>query len=170
MRVLRSAALAAALTAALLSPAPVQAASTTGALMITHVRPNASGADTSGGKSRNLNGEYFVIRNVTGKTVNLRGYVPDITTNTYGRPLPAYNLPAGARAYVHTGSGTNYRDSAGNHHVYRGYNRHVLPNDGAARNPDLRLKRPGSPDNNGSSGSLTVCNWKKAADGKTYAC
>ncbi|WP_159943902.1 MULTISPECIES: hypothetical protein [unclassified Nocardiopsis] len=162
--------LASVFLAALLVPAPAQAASTTGALMVTHVRPNASGADVKDNRQVNLNGEYFIIRNVTTRTVNTQGYVPDITSNTYGRALPAYNLPAGAVAYVHTGSGTNRRDSQGRHHVYRGYGRHVLPNDGGARNPDLRLKKPGSPDDNTSTGSISVCNWGKAADGTTYRC
>ncbi|MET9438653.1 lamin tail domain-containing protein [Streptomyces sp. NPDC006551] len=97
---------------------PSQAASTTGALMITHVRPNAAGADTRDGTQLNVNGEYFVIKNVTTRTVNTGGYVPDITTNTYGRALPSYNLPAGAKAYVHTGNGRNYRDSSGAHHIF----------------------------------------------------
>ncbi|MGQ4271397.1 lamin tail domain-containing protein [Nocardiopsis changdeensis] len=157
---------AAALTAATLMSAPAQAASTTGALMITHVRPNASGSDTNSNTS--LNGEYFVIKNVTTRTVNVGGYVPDITTNTYGRPLPSYNLPAGAVAYVRTGSGTN-RYASGAHQIYRGYGRHVLRNDGP-NNPDLRLKRPGSADNNTGSGSISTCNWGRAANGTTYRC
>lgn len=168
---LRAALVAAAALAALAAvPSPAQAASTTGALMITHVRPNASGADIKNNRQTNLNGEYFIVRNVTKKTVDLAGYVPDITTNTYGRPLPSYRLPAGARVYVHTGSGRNHRDSSGNHHVYRGYARHVLPNDGTTRNPDLRLKKPKSRDDNTSSGSISTCNWGRAADGRTYAC
>jgi hypothetical protein len=91
--------------------------------MLTHVRPNAAGADTRDGTQLNLNGEYFVIKNVTTRTINTSGYIPDITTNTYGRGLPAYYLPAGAKAYVHTGSGRHYRDSTGAHHIYRGYAR-----------------------------------------------
>ncbi len=170
MRKTLRAAVAAAMLAAILVPAPAQAASTTGALMITHVRPNASGADTVNGKARNLNGEYFIVKNVTNKTVNLSGYVPDITTNTYGRKLPSYKLPAGASVYVHTGSGTNHKDANGKHHVYRGYARHVLPNDGTKKNPDLRLKKPGSADNNSATGSISSCNWSKAADAKTYKC
>ncbi|AOT59000.1 MULTISPECIES: hypothetical protein [Streptomyces] len=154
--------------AALQSPA--QAASTTGALMITHVRPNTSGADVRSGTQLNLNGEYFLIRNVTTRTVNTGGYVPDITSNTYGRALPSYNLPAGAKAYVHTGSGRNHRDSSGWHHIYRGYGRHVLPNDARSRTPDLRLKKPGSRDDNTSTGSISACNWNLAKDGTTYAC
>ncbi|MEE2037707.1 hypothetical protein Q8791_10795 [Nocardiopsis sp. CT-R113] len=157
---------AAAVTALSLLSAPAQAASTSGALMVTHVRPNSAGTDTKS----NLNGEYFIIKNVTTRPVNLRGYVPDITSNTYGRVLPSYNLPAGAVAYVRTGSGTNRRDAGGNHQIYRGYARHVLPNDGTGRSPDLRLKKPGSADNNSSSGSISTCNWGKAANGTTYRC
>lgn len=168
---LRAALVAAAALATLVAaPGPAQAASTTGALMITHVRPNALGADIKNNRQTNLNGEYFILRNVTKKTVNLAGYVPDITTNTYGRPLPAYNLPAGARVYVHTGSGTNRKDANGDHHVYRGYARHVLPNDGTTQNPNLRLKNPNSRDDNKAAGTISSCDWKKAADGKTYAC
>lgn len=78
-----------------------------------------------------------------------------------GRALPSYNLPAGAKAYVHTGSGRHYRDSSGAHHIYRGYARHVLLNTSTAKNPDLRLKKPGSPDNNTATGtgtgSITTC-------------
>ncbi|MEU0270392.1 hypothetical protein [Streptomyces sp. NPDC006307] len=148
---------------------PSQAASTTGALMLTQVRPNAAGADTRDGTQLNLNGEFFVIKNVTSRAVNTGGYVPDITTNTYGRALPSYSLPAGAKAFVHTGSGRNYRDSTGVHHIYRGYARHVLPNTATTKNPDLRLKKPGSPDNN-TTGSITSCNWNTAANGTTYAC
>ncbi|MEU2181538.1 lamin tail domain-containing protein [Streptomyces thermolilacinus] len=165
---------AAALTTAALSLAslatPAQAASTTGALMITHVRPNTAGADVKDGRQPNLNGEYFLIKNVTSRTVNTGGYVPDIAGNTYGRALPAYSLPAGAKAYVHTGSGTNHRDSSGWHHICRGHARHVLPNDGRSHNPDLRLRTPGSPDDNTSTGSISPCNWNLAADGTTYAC
>ncbi|MFE1169359.1 lamin tail domain-containing protein [Nocardiopsis sp. NPDC058789] len=164
------AAVAAVLLTAFLVPVPAHAASTTGALMITHVRPNAAGADVKNNKQTNLNGEYFVVKNVSKKTVNLRGHVPDITSNTYGRALPSYNLPAGAVVHVHTGSGTNHRDAKGTHHVYRGYARHVLPNDGSGRNPDLRLKKPGSKDDNKAAGTLSSCNWGKAADGRTYAC
>lgn len=168
---LRAALVAAAALAVLTAvPAPAQAASTSGALMITHVRPNASGADVKDNRQVNLNGEYFILKNVSTKTVDLYGYVPDITTNTYGRPLPSYRLPAGARVYVHTGSGTNHKDSQGNHHVYRGYARHVLPNDGTSKNPDIRLKKPGSRDDNTSTGSISSCNWGTALDGKTYAC
>ncbi|MFC9087593.1 hypothetical protein [Nocardiopsis dassonvillei] len=164
---LRAAAIAAAaVTAASLLSAPAQAASTTGALMVTQVRPNAAGSDTSS----NVNGEYFLIRNVTTRTVNVGGYVPDITTNTYGRPLPSYNLPAGATAYVRTGRGTHRRDSNGYHQIYRGYDRHVLLNSSTSRNPDLRLKRPGSADNNSSTGTISSCNWGSAADGTTYRC
>ncbi|MDT0327046.1 lamin tail domain-containing protein [Nocardiopsis lambiniae] len=167
---LRSALIAAAALATLVVPVPAQAASTTGALMITHVRPNAAGADIKNNKQVNLNGEYFILKNVTKKTVDLGGYVPDITTNTYGRALPAYRLPAGAKVYVHTGSGTHHRDAKGNHHVYRGYGRHVLPNDGTKKNPDIRLKKPGSRDDNTATGAISSCNWGKAADGRTYAC
>ncbi|WP_232542999.1 lamin tail domain-containing protein [Streptomyces sp. QHH-9511] len=168
----RTAALAStALALALVALAtPSQAASTTGALMITQVRPNAAGADTRDGTQLNLNGEYFVIKNVTTRTVNTSGYVPDITTNTYGRALPSYYLPAGARAFVHTGSGRHYRDSTGAHHIYRGYARHVLLNTSTAKNPDLRLKKPGSPDDNTATGSISTCNWNTAADGTTYNC
>ncbi|MBX9391513.1 lamin tail domain-containing protein [Streptomonospora nanhaiensis] len=167
---LRAAAVAAAAAAVLsLLSAPAQAASTTGALMLTQVRPNADGADVKNGRQVNLNGEFFVIKNVTSRPVNVRGYVPDITSNGYGRALPSYTLPAGASAQVHTGSGTNRRDSNGVHHIYRGYARHVLNNDGP-KNPDLRLKKPGSSDNNTSSGSITSCNWGRAADGRTYRC
>ncbi|GAA1446152.1 lamin tail domain-containing protein [Nocardiopsis tropica] len=163
----RVTAIAAAAVAALsLLSAPAQAASSSGALTVTHVRANSAGTDTKS----NLNGEYFVIKNTSTKTVNLRGYVPDITSNTYGRVLPSYNLPAGAVAYVRTGSGTNRRDASGNHQVYRGYARHVLPNDATGRSPDLRLKRPGSADNNSSSGSISSCNWGRAANGTTYRC
>ncbi|PWV52087.1 MULTISPECIES: hypothetical protein [Nocardiopsis] len=169
MRSIR-AAVAAALLAALLAPVPAHAASTTGALMITHVRPNAAGADVKNNKQTNLNGEYFVVKNVTKKTVNLRGHVPDITSNTYGRALPAYNLPAGGVVHVHTGTGKNHRDAKGTHHVYRGYARHVLPNDGTGRSPDLRLKKPGSKDDNKAAGTISSCNWGKAADGRTYGC
>ncbi|XIE81609.1 hypothetical protein AB6O49_34545 [Streptomyces sp. SBR177] len=169
-RTIRIAALASAALGTLALATPSQAASTTGALMITHVRPNASGADTSGTTQLNLNGEYFVIKNVTSRTVNTSGYIPDITTNTYGRALPAYYLPAGAKAYVHTGSGRNYRDSYGNHHIFRGYARHVLPNSSTVKNPDLRLKRPGSHDDNTATGSISTCNWNTAADGTTYSC
>jgi hypothetical protein len=170
MRTTLRAGFAAAMLAALLVPGPVEAASTTGALMITHVRPNASGSDTVDGVSRNLNGEYFIIKNVTNATVNVGGYVPDITSNTYGRVLPSYKLPAGATAYVHTGSGTNYKDANGKHHIYRGYARHVLPNTATSRNPDLRLKKPGSADNNSSTGTISSCNWGTAANGTTYGC
>ncbi|WP_368733177.1 lamin tail domain-containing protein [Streptomyces alkaliphilus] len=164
-------ALFAAVTLAFLAPlTPAHAASTTGDLMITHVRPNAAGADVKDGKQVNLNGEYFIIKNVSKKTVDLGGWVPDITTNTYGRALPSYKLPAGAKAYVHTGSGTNRKDANGNHHVHRGYARHVLPNDGKAKNPNLRLKKPGSADNNAAAGTVSACNWNVAADGKTYTC
>ncbi|MGI5485141.1 hypothetical protein [Streptomyces lavendofoliae] len=149
---------------------PSQAASTTGALMIAQVRPNAAGADSRDGTQLNVNGEYFVIKNVTTRTVNTGGYIPDITTNTYGRALPSYSLPAGAKAYVHTGSGRHYRDSSGAHHIYRGYARHVLLNTSTVKNPDLRLKKRGSPDNNTATGSITACNWNTAADGTTYSC
>ncbi|MGA5171032.1 MULTISPECIES: hypothetical protein [Streptomyces] len=169
-RTVRTIALASAALALVALATPSQAASTTGALMLTHVRPNAAGADTRGGTQLNLNGEYFVIKNVTARTVNTGGYVPDSTTNTYGRALPSYNLPAGARAYVHTGSGRHYRDSSGVHHVYRGYARHVLLNTSTVKNPDLRLKKPGSLDNNTSAGSISSCNWNTAADGTTYSC
>ncbi|MCP9958910.1 MULTISPECIES: hypothetical protein [Streptomyces] len=169
-RAIRAVALAAAALPLTALPVNAQAASTTGALMITHVRPNTAGADVRDGRQLNLNGEYFLIRNVTTRTVNTGGYVPDITSNTYGRALPSYNLPAGAKAYVHTGSGTNHRDSSGWHHIYRGYARHVLPNDARSRTPDLRLKRPASPDDNTSTGSISSCNWNLAADGTTYAC
>ncbi|MGW8366867.1 hypothetical protein ACWGK1_40830 [Streptomyces wedmorensis] len=138
--------------------------------MITHVRPNAAGADTRGTTQLNLNGEYFVIKNVTSRAVNTGGYIPDITTNTYGRALPSYSLPAGAKAYVHTGSGRNYRDSSGVHHIYRGYARHVLLNTSTVKNPDLRLKKPGSRDDNTATGSISACNWNTAANGTTYAC
>ncbi|OEJ96174.1 hypothetical protein [Streptomyces thermolilacinus] len=169
-RAIRVVALATAALSLAALPTNAQAASTTGALMITHVRPNTAGADVRDGRQLNLNGEYFIIKNVTSRTVNTGGYVPDIASNTYGRALPAYSLPAGAKAYVHTGSGTNHRDRSGWHHIYRGYARHVLPNDGRSRNPDLRLKTPGSPDNNTSTGSISPCNWNLAADGTTYAC
>lgn len=164
------AALAAAAVTVIAWPMPAHAASTSGALMVTHVRPNAAGADVKNGKQVNLNGEYFIIKNVTTKTVNTGGYVPDITTNTYGRALPSYSLPAKAKAYVHTGSGTNRKDSSGNHHIYRGYGRHVLLNTSTAKNPDLRLKKPGSADNNAAAGTISSCNWNTAASGKTYAC
>ncbi|MEE2046699.1 hypothetical protein Q7689_25525, partial [Nocardiopsis tropica] len=58
---------AAAVTALSLLSAPAQAASSTGALTVTHVRANAAGTDTKS----NLNGEYFVIKNTSTKTVNL---------------------------------------------------------------------------------------------------
>ncbi|MFG3494274.1 hypothetical protein [Streptomyces sp. NPDC047928] len=169
-RAIRAVALSTAALSLAALPSTGHAASTTGALMITHVRPNAAGADVRDGRQLNVNGEYFVIKNVTSRTVNTGGYIPDITTNTYGRALPSYALPAGARAYVHTGSGTNRKDSSGWHHIYRGYARHVLPNNGTTRNPDLRLKKPGSVDNNTSTGSISSCNWGSAADGTTYAC
>ncbi|MGI5359444.1 hypothetical protein ACQI4E_29600 [Streptomyces sp. CA-252508] len=168
-RTVSTTALASAALALVALAAPSQAASTTGVLMLTHVRPNAAGADTRDGTQLNVNGEYFVIKNVTTRTVNTGGYVPDITT-TYGRALPSYNLPAGARAYVHTGSGRHYRDSSGAHHIYRGYARHVLLNTSTVKNPDLRLKKPGSPDDNTATGSITACNWNTAADGTSYAC
>ena len=166
----RTAALASAALAVVTLATPSQAASTSGALMITQVRPNAAGADTRDGAQLNLNGEYFLIKNVTTRTVNTGGYVPDITTNTYGRALPSYSLPAGARAFVHTGSGSHYRDSNGLHHIYRGYARHVLLNTSTAKNPDLRLKKPGSRDDNTATGSISTCNWNTAADGTTYSC
>ncbi|MFD7978788.1 hypothetical protein [Streptomyces sp. NPDC059071] len=169
-RTVRIAALASAALSVVVLATPSQAASTTGALMITHVRPNAWGADTRNGTPLNLNGEYFVIKNVTSRTVNTGGYIPDITTNTYGRALPTYYLPAGAKAYVHTGSGRNYRDSSGNHHIYRGYGLHTLLNTSTVKNPDLRLKKPGSRDDNTSTGSISTCNWNAAGDGVTYAC
>ncbi|GGU66221.1 hypothetical protein [Streptomyces lavendofoliae] len=169
-RTVRTTALASAVLALVALATPSQAASTTGALMLTHVRPNAAGADSRDGTQLNVNGEYFFIKNVTTRTVNTGGYVPDITTNTYGRVLPSYNLPAGARAYVHTSNGRHYRDSSGVHHIYRGYARHVLLNTSTAKNPDLRLKRPGSLDDNRATGSITTCNWNTAADGTTYAC
>ncbi|MFV2121783.1 hypothetical protein ACE14D_26475 [Streptomyces sp. Act-28] len=169
-RAIRAVALSTAALSLAALPTNGHAASTTGALMITHVRPNTAGADVSGSRQLNLNGEYFLIKNVTSRTVNTGGYVPDITSNTYGRALPSYNLPAGAKAYVHTGSGRNHRDSSGWHHIYRGYARHVLPNDGRSRNPDLRLKKPGSRDDNTSTGSVSSCNWGSAANGTTYAC
>ncbi|MEU9298516.1 hypothetical protein ACFY8P_26815 [Streptomyces sp. NPDC012693] len=169
-RTVRIVALATAALGVVALATPSQAASTTGALMITHVRPNAAGADTSGTTQLNLNGEYFVIKNVTSRTVNTSGYVPDITTNSYGRALPTYYLPAGAKAYVHTGSGRHYRDSSGAHHIYRGYARHTLLNTSTVKNPDLRLKKPGSPDNNTSTGSISTCNWNTAANGTTYSC
>ncbi|KUH38635.1 MULTISPECIES: lamin tail domain-containing protein [Streptomyces] len=169
-RAIRAAALATAALSLAALPSTGHAASTTGSLMLTHVRPNAAGADTKDGRQLNVNGEYFVIKNVTARAVNTGGYVPDITSNTYGRALPSYSLPAGARAYVHTGSGTNHRDSAGWHHIYRGYARHVLPNEAGTRNPDLRLKKPGSRDDNSTAGSLSACNWGSARDATTYAC
>ncbi len=169
-RTIRSVILAAATLAVLVPASPVHAAKTTGDLMITHVRPNAAGADVKNSKQVNLNGEYFVIKNVTKKTVNVGGYIPDITTNTYGRALPSYKLPAGATAYVHTGTGKHHKDAKGKHHIYRGYARHVLPNDGKAKSPNLRLKTPGSKDNNAAAGTISSCSWKVAADGKSYTC
>ncbi|MFE5793352.1 hypothetical protein ACFQ8C_12355 [Streptomyces sp. NPDC056503] len=47
-RTVRIAALASVALSVVALAAPSQAASTTGVLMVTHVRPNASGADTSG--------------------------------------------------------------------------------------------------------------------------
>ncbi|MFH8717651.1 lamin tail domain-containing protein [Streptomyces zaomyceticus] len=169
-RTVRTTALASAALALVAMATPSQAASTTGALMITHVRPNAAGSDSRSGTQLNVNGEYFVIKNVTRRTVNVGGYIPDITTNTYGRALPSYSLPAGAKAYVHTGSGRHYRDRTGAHHIYRGYARHILLNTSTAKNPDLRLKKPGSRDNNTATGSITTCNWNTARDGITYTC
>ncbi|MDN3297611.1 hypothetical protein QWM81_26955 [Streptomyces ficellus] len=81
-RTVRTTALASAALALVALATPSQAASTTGELMLPHVRPNAAGADTRDGTQLNLNSEYFVIKNVTTRTVNTGGYVPDITTNT----------------------------------------------------------------------------------------
>ncbi|WP_209311264.1 lamin tail domain-containing protein [Streptomyces spiramenti] len=169
-RAIRTALLATVSLAVLMPAVPAHAAKTTGELMVTQVRPNAAGADIKNGKQINLNDEFFVIKNVTKKTVNVGGWVPDITTNTFGRALPSYKLPAGASARVHTGAGKNHKDSKGVHHIYRGYARHVLPNDGRSKTPNLRLKKPGSKDNNAAAGTISACSWSVAANGRTYSC
>ncbi|WP_217201472.1 hypothetical protein [Streptomyces buecherae] len=71
---------------------------------------------------------------------------------------------------MHSGSGRHYRDSSGAHHIHRSYGRHILLNTSTAKNPDLRLRKPGSPDNNTSTGSISSYNWNTVADGNTYSC
>ncbi|MFD5323571.1 hypothetical protein [Streptomyces sp. NPDC127092] len=86
--------------------------------------------------------------------------------------LPTYAcLPAGVKAYVRTGSGRNYRDSSANHHIYRGCSLYTrLLTTSTVKDPDLRLKKPGTCDDTAATGSISTCNGNTAADGVTYAC
>jgi subtilisin family serine protease len=85
---------------------------------IVRVRPDAPGDD-----SRNLNGEFIVVRN-TGKTpIQLRGWTVRSASTKTRFALPTYRLPVGARVKIHSGKGRS-----GKGHVYLNAGREVWRN------------------------------------------
>jgi hypothetical protein len=85
---------------------------------IVRARPDAPGDD-----SRNLNGEFIVLRN-TGKTpIQLRGWTVRSASTKKKFALPSYRLPAGARVKIHSGKGRS-----GKGHVYLDAGREVWRN------------------------------------------
>jgi hypothetical protein len=92
----------AAVTSVVAVAGPADAA---GAIQFRRFQYDSPGTDT--GSNTSLNAEYFQLKNVTTRTVNLYGwYVRDATGYTY-RFSSSYYLKPGYTVTVRTGKGTN---------------------------------------------------------------
>ena len=97
-----------------MSSAPPSSAA--GAIQFRGFQYDSPGSDTR--TNRQLNAEWFVLKNVSGRRVNLKGWsVRDRTGYTY-RFSSTFYLRAGATVKVHTGRGTN---TAGHRYWGRGW-------------------------------------------------
>lgn len=96
-----------ALVVAVVASVGVASAATTKAaptVRFTKIQYNSPGTDTRSNTS--LNAEWVRVTNMTTKAISLKGWtVRDAAGHKY--TFPAYTLPKGGSAYVHTGKGIN---------------------------------------------------------------
>ncbi|ROO89239.1 lamin tail-like protein [Actinocorallia herbida] len=115
-------ALAVALPLAALLAAPAEAAPN---VQITYVRYDAQGKDTK----KNVNGEYVVVTNKSGKKVNLAGWTLG-QTSRLGDSKYIFYFPARG-VWVQPGKSVTMRMGEGKKtvkYVYQGLRKHTWPN------------------------------------------
>jgi Lamin Tail Domain len=107
---------------------------------------------TDDGSNASLNAEFVVIKNVSGRKVQLEGFsVRDASGRTF--TFPALRLRPGRTVRLHTGSGTNTA-----RHVYWGQSNYVWNNGG-----DTATLR------NAAGRVIDTCTWTSTGTG-TIAC
>ncbi len=91
----------------------------TGTIVVSQMRADAAGDD-----NKNLNDEYFVLKNTSTKPINLTGWtVKDAATHIY--TFPSFILGGNASVTIFTGSGSNTAVE-----LYWGSTRAIWNNDG----------------------------------------
>ena len=116
-------------------------------IQLKRIQYDSPGSDTRSNAS--LNGEYFTLKNVSGKKLSLRNYtVRDKSGHTY-KFTTTYYLAAGASVRVHTGKGTNTATNR-----YWGLGSYVWNNTG----DKASLK-------NSAGTTLDTCTWSSAGAG-----
>lgn len=116
-------------------------------LKVTKVFFDAPGTDNKGSNT-SLNAEYVVVKNMTAKAVNLKGWtVRDAQAHVF--VFPSFNLPAGGSVALHSGAGT-----ANATNLYWRYGNFVWNNDGDT----ATLKHP-------SGATVHTCKYPNSAGG-----
>ena len=111
------------MVSALFAVLPVTGAEAASAIQFRRIQYDSPGTDT--GSNTSLNAEYFQLKNIGTRTVNLYGwYVRDAAGHTY-RFGGTYYLRPGYVVTVHTGKGTNTST-----HRYWGSGRYIWNNTG----------------------------------------
>lgn len=116
-------------------------------LKVTKVFFDAPGTDNKSSNT-SLNAEYVVVKNMTTKVVNLKGWsVRDAQAHVY--VFPSFTLPAGGSVALHSGTGT-----ANATNLYWRYGNFVWNNDGDT----ATLKHP-------SGSTVHTCKYPNSAGG-----
>jgi hypothetical protein len=136
--------------------APAPAAAAVRRVMIFKIYYDSPGADTRSNAS--INAERIVLKNPSGRRINLRGWtVRDAQRHIY-RFSDTYYLRPGRTVVIHSGRGT---DSG--RHLYWGYTQYVWNNTADTaklRGPAGQLRDSCSyrgPNDQGAAGAMTVC-------------
>jgi Lamin Tail Domain len=130
--------LVAALVPVAVAASPASAA--TPSVQITKVYVNAPGSDSS----KNVNGEYVVIKNTTKSTISLKSWtLRDKSNHVY--TFPSVSLKSGKTFTIYTGKGTNTSTK-----LYEGRSAHIWNNTGG----DAAYLR------NSTSKQIDSCSWK----------
>ncbi|MGW7519331.1 lamin tail domain-containing protein [Streptomyces sp. NPDC054796] len=138
-----AAAAGAAAVLALTLAAPAQAAS---AVQFRYFRYDSPGSDRGGNSS--VNAEYFTLKNVSSRSVSLKGYTVKDSAG-YKYTFGTFTLKSGKSVRVHTGKGTNKSTDR-----YWGRSWYVWNNSG-----DKATLR------SASGSSLDTCSWSRTGSG-----
>lgn len=116
-------------------------------IQFARIQYDSPGADT--GTNASLNGEYFVVKNLSTTTRNIHRYTVRDANSAHVYTFPSTSLAAGKGIRVHTGHGTNTRTDR-----YWNQDTYVWNNTGDT----ARLRNAGGT-------ALDACGWHSDAPG-----